>query len=103
MYSEVQLNIYMHLFFFKFFLSHLGHYRILSRVPCPRASLGTRMGKNLPAMSETWFQSMGWEDPLEKGMESTRVFFPGESHGRRSLVATVHRVAKSWMSLSTRF
>ena len=24
--------------------------------------------KNLPAMWETWFQSLGWEDPLEKGM-----------------------------------
>ena len=24
--------------------------------------------KNLPAMGETWVQSLGWEDPLEKGM-----------------------------------
>ena len=24
--------------------------------------------KNLPAMWETWFPSLGWEDPLEKGM-----------------------------------
>ena len=23
---------------------------------------------NLPAMQETWVQSLGWEDPLEKGM-----------------------------------
>ena len=22
---------------------------------------------NLPAMPETWVQSLGWEDPLEKG------------------------------------
>ena len=26
------------------------------------------MAKNLPAMRETWVQSLGWEDPLEKGM-----------------------------------
>ena len=26
------------------------------------------MVKNLPAMWETWFQSLSWEDPLEKGM-----------------------------------
>ena len=26
--------------------------------------------KNLPAMWETWFQSLGWEDPLEKGTAS---------------------------------
>ena len=24
--------------------------------------------KNPPAMRETWVQSLGWEDPLEKGM-----------------------------------
>ena len=24
--------------------------------------------KNLPAMQETWVQSLGWEDPLEKRM-----------------------------------
>ena len=24
--------------------------------------------KNPPAMWETWFRSLGWEDPLEKGM-----------------------------------
>ena len=30
------------------------------------ASLGTQLVKNLPAMLETWVQSLGWEDPLEK-------------------------------------
>ena len=25
------------------------------------------MVKNLPAMWETWVQSLGWEDPMEKG------------------------------------
>ena len=24
--------------------------------------------KNLPALQETWVRSLGWEDPLEKGM-----------------------------------
>ena len=24
--------------------------------------------KNLPVIQETWVQSLGWEDPLEKGM-----------------------------------
>ena len=27
-----------------------------------------QMVKNLPAMWETWIQSLSWEDPLEKGM-----------------------------------
>ena len=26
------------------------------------------MVKNSPAVQETWVQSVGWEDPLEKGM-----------------------------------
>ena len=32
------------------------------------AVLVTQMVKNLPAMRETQVQSLGWEDPLEKGM-----------------------------------
>ena len=24
--------------------------------------------KNLPVMQETWVQSLGWEDPLKKGV-----------------------------------
>ena len=31
-------------------------------------------------------QSLGQEDPLEKGMTTTPVFLPGEFHGQRSLV-----------------
>ena len=30
-------------------------------------SLGAQQVKNLPALMETWVQSLGWEDPLEKG------------------------------------
>ena len=31
------------------------------------ASLMAQLVKNPPAMRETWVQSLGWEDPLEKG------------------------------------
>ena len=31
------------------------------------ASLVAQTVKDLPAMRETWVQSLGWEDPLEKG------------------------------------
>ena len=31
------------------------------------ASLVAQLVKNLPAMWETWVQSLGWEDPMEKG------------------------------------
>ena len=32
------------------------------------ASLVAQLVKNPPAMLETWVQSLGWEDPLEKEM-----------------------------------
>ena len=32
------------------------------------ASLVAQLVKNPPAMCETWVQSLGWEDPLEKEM-----------------------------------
>jgi len=31
------------------------------------ASVVAQLVKNLPAMRETWVQSLGWEDALEKG------------------------------------
>ena len=31
------------------------------------ATLVAQLVKNLPAMGETWVQSLGWEDPQEKG------------------------------------
>ena len=45
--------------------------------------------KNLPAAQETWVQSLGQEDPPEKGKATspthTPVFLPGELHGESSL------------------
>ena len=32
------------------------------------ASLVAQTEKNLPAMQETWVRSLGWEDPIEKGI-----------------------------------
>ena len=40
--------------------------------PCshsiPFTALVAQLVKNPPAMRETWVRSLGWEDPLEKGM-----------------------------------
>ena len=41
------------------------------------------MVKNLPAVQETWVQSLSEEDPLEKGMQPTLVLLPRESHGQK--------------------
>ena len=41
-----------------------------------QASLVAQLVKNLPAVQETWVQSLGWEDPLEKG-KATRSQYSG--------------------------
>ena len=57
--------------------------------------------KNLPAMQETWVRSLGWEDPLEKGMATCSSilagFFPRDRGAWRT---TVHGVTKSQTQLS---
>ena len=55
------------------------------------ASLVAQLVKNLPAMWETWVQSLGWEDPLEKG-KATHSQYSGLENSMDSIV---HRVAKS--------
>ena len=54
------------------------------------ASLEALTVKNLPAMQETWVQSLRQEDPLEKEMATPlqAVFLPEESHGQRSLAGS---------------
>ena len=62
------------------------------------ASLVAQRLKHLPAMQETWVQSLGWEDPLEKEMATHssilawRILWTEEP--------TVHGVTKSRTRLS---
>ena len=59
-------------------------------------SLVAQLVKNLPAMQETWVRSLGWEDPLEKGMATHssvlawRILGTGEPGGLPSMGS--HRV-----------
>ena len=64
-------------------------------------SLVAQMVKNLPSMQETWLQSLGQEDPVEKEMATTAVFLPGQSHGQRNLVGYSPWVTNIWTRLST--
>ena len=57
-------------------------------------SLIAQMVKNLPAVQETSVQSLGWEDPLEKG----KATHPSILAWR---IPIVHGVTKSWTQLST--
>ena len=74
-----------------------SRHEYLSGFPCPLSGYFPNRGikaeslmspalaqtvKNLPSMWETWVRSLGWEDPLEKGMA---VFLPGKSHGQGGL------------------
>jgi len=43
------------------------------------------MVKNLPAMQETGFNSLVGKIPWRREQPPTRVFWPGEFHGQRSL------------------
>ena len=45
--------------------------------------------KHLPAMQETQVRSLGWEDPLEKGMatHSSTLGISEKFHGQESLVS----------------
>ena len=59
--------------------------------------------KNLPAMQETWDQSLGQEDSLEEGMETHSSILAWRTMDRgvwwaavHSVKHTVHRVTKSW-------
>ena len=51
-----------------------------------RASLVAQTVKNLPAIQETWVQSLSREDFLEEGMATPPVSLPGEFHGQKGLV-----------------
>ena len=60
-------------------------------------SLVTQRIKNLPAVRETWVQSLGWEDPLVEGMATHSSILAWRiPMDRGAWWATVHRVAKSW-------
>ena len=57
---------------------------------------GSNGEKNLPAMQETQVRSLGWEDPLEKGMAThSSVLAWRISVDGGAWRATVTRVAKS--------
>ena len=53
------------------------------------------MVQNLPAMQETWVQSLGWEDPLEEGMATYSSILAWRiPMDRGAWQAAVHSVAK---------
>ena len=60
---------------------------------------GGSAGKESPAIQETQVQSLGWEDPLQKGVAylpgEFHVYLPGEFHARGAWRAAAHGTANS--------
>ena len=59
------------------------------------ASLVAQLVKNPPAVLETWVQSLGWEDPLEKGKA-----IHASNLAWNITWTIVHGLANSWIRLS---
>ena len=63
-----------------------------------------QMVENLPAMSETWVRSLGWEDPLEKGKATHpsilawRIPWTEEPGGLHTVSMGLQRVRHDWVS-----
>ena len=67
-----------------------------------KASLVAQMVKDLPAIQETWLQSLGQEDSLEKGMAAHSSILAWRiPMDKGAWPGMVHGVAKSRMQLST--
>ena len=49
-----------------------------------KANNDASLVKNLPAMQETWIQSLCWEDPLEKGKATHSSILAAKSQTRLS-------------------
>ena len=62
-----------------------GRRRLMTQLDFPHpsskttSSLVAQMIKDLPAIWETWVQSLGYKEHLEEGMQPTPVFLPGVS------------------------
>ena len=66
------------------------------------AFLVAQMAQNVPAMWETWVQSLGWEDPLEEGMATHSSILAWRIPlDRGAWRAAVHEVKKSQTRLSS--
>ena len=84
--------MYMFSIFYSLFTIPVNHFV---------ASLVAQMVKNPPVMQETQLQFLGWEDTLEKGMDTNSSILAWRipmHRGARG--ATVHSVTKSHTRLS---
>ena len=55
------------------------------------------MVKDPPAVQNTQVRSLGWEDPLEKGMATHSSIHLENPMDRGAWWATIYEIAKSWI------
>ena len=83
----------------------LGNVFIINIYGGRGTSMVAHMVKNLPAMQKTWVQSLGQEDPLEKGMATHssilawRILWTQEPDGLQSMGSKESDMVK-WVTLS---
>ena len=82
---------------FEFLRGNLGYWQdIFHERYAIGASLVAQMLKNLPAKQETWVESLGLEDPLEKEMSThSSVLAWRIPWTEEPVCTTIHGIAKS--------
>ena len=63
---------------------------------CSWASLMAQLVENPPTMWETWVQSLGWKDPLKKGMATHSGILAGRNPCTVCVVHGLPRVRHNW-------
>ena len=85
LYSKLYMLFHLICFLEFYYMKLLLKFYFTSPLALIWASQVTQMVKHLPAM-QTWVQSLGREDPLEKEMAAHSSIPAEEFHGQRSLV-----------------
>ena len=79
----------------------LGFSTLMGRQHPFLVSLVAQMVKNLPAVQKTWVWSLGWEDPLEKGIATHSSIFawriPWTEEPGRLQSVELQRVRHDWV------
>ena len=99
--TEEWIHVLMHagrfLVIYNFYFLEPWFFKCKNRYCTVQPSLVAQTVKNLSAVQETWVQSVGWEDRLEKGMATYSSILAWRiSTGRGIWWGRAHGVTKSW-------
>ena len=101
--SKPQKSVFLDKLDSFFVVNSLSNFYPIPTIPFLRYSFSL-VRKNLPAVQETWVQSLGWEDPLEEEMATHssmltwRIPRTEESGGLHSM--GLQRIGHDWSNLA---